>query len=57
MLILTNGGSQTVNFPASVDFPGGSAPTLTAAGVDILMFTTVDGGTTYHGILASSDSK
>ena len=57
MLILTNGGSQTVNFPASVDFPGGSAPTLTAAGVDILMFTTVDAGTTFHGILASSDSK
>ena len=57
MLILTNGGSQTVNFPASVDFPGGSAPSLTASGVDILMFTTVDGGTTYHGILASSDSK
>ena len=57
MLILTNGGSQTVNFPSSVDFPGGSAPTLTAAGVDILMFTTVDAGTTFHGILASSDSK
>lgn len=57
MLILTNGGSQTVNFPGSVDFPGGSAPTLTAAGTDILMFTTIDAGTLYHGILASSDSK
>jgi len=57
MLILTNGGSQTVNFPASVDFPGGSAPTLTTSGTDILMFTTIDAGTLYHGILASTDSK
>jgi len=57
MLILTNGGSQTVNFPGSVDFPGGTAPTLTAAGVDILVFTTIDGGTIYHGLAASTDSK
>mgnify|MGYP003133953361 FL=1 len=57
MLILTNGGSQTVNFPGSVDFPGGSAPTLTTSGVDILMFTTIDGGTIYHGLAASTDSK
>tara|TARA_R100000988_G_scaffold95126_1_gene61228 strand:- start:1786 stop:2781 length:996 start_codon:yes stop_codon:yes gene_type:complete len=57
MLILTNGGSQTVNFPASVDFPGGTAPTLTTSGVDILMFTTIDGGTIYHGLAASTDSK
>ena len=57
MLILTNGGSQTVNFPSSVDFNGGTAPSLTASGVDILMFTTVDGGTTFHCIVASTDSK
>ena len=55
MLILTNGGSQTVNFPGTVDF-GGSAPSLTASGVDILLFTTVD-GTTYHCIVSSTDSK
>ena len=57
MLILTNGGSQTVNFPGTVDFAGGTAPSLTASGVDILMFTTVDGGTTFHCIVASTDSK
>tara|TARA_R100001126_G_C4764633_1_gene119411 strand:- start:4 stop:624 length:621 start_codon:yes stop_codon:yes gene_type:complete len=57
LLILTNGGSQTVNFPGSVDFAGGTAPTLTTSGVDVLVFTTVDGGTTYHGIAASTDSK
>ena len=57
MLILTNGGSQTVNFPNTVDFAGGSAPSLTASGTDILMFTTVDGGTIFHCIVASTDSK
>ena len=56
-LFLTNGGSQTVNWPASVDFAGGTAPTLTAAGLDILVFVTTDGGTTYHGMAASLDSK
>ena len=50
--IITNGGSQTVNFPASVDWAGGAAPTLTAAGVDILTFTTVDGGTIWYGFAA-----
>ena len=48
-LILTNGGSQTVNWPASVTWPGGSAPTLTASGVDVLSLITVDGGTTFRG--------
>jgi len=56
-LILTNGGSQTVNWPASVDWAGGTAPTLTAAGVDLLEFLTVDGGTTWHGAASSLDSK
>lgn len=56
-LILTNGGSQTVNFPASVDWAGGTAPTLTTAGVDILVFATIDGGTIWHGFAAALDSK
>ena len=55
MLILTNSGSQTVNFPNTVT--GGTAPSLTASGTDILMFTTVDGGTIFHCIVASTDSK
>ncbi len=49
-LLLTNGGSQTVNWPASVQWAGGSAPTLTASGVDYLQFYTVDGGTVYYGL-------
>ena len=56
-LTLTNGGSQTVNFPATVDWAGGTAPTLTTAGVDILVFATIDGGTIWHGFAAALDSK
>lgn len=54
---LTNGGSATVTWPAAVDFPGGTAPTLTASGTDLLVFVTRDAGTTYHGMAASLDSK
>ena len=53
-LTLTNGGSQTVNWPASVDWAAATAPTLTAAGVDVLVFYTIDGGTTWYGFLAGA---
>jgi len=56
-LILTNGGSQTVNWPGAVDWAGGTAPTLTTAGVDVITFTTVDGGTIWYGFLAGADLK
>jgi len=56
-LILTNGGSQTVNWPASVDWAGGTPPSLTASGVDVLRFTTVDGGTTWYGFVLGIDMK
>ena len=56
-LILTNGGSQTVNWPASVDWAGGTEPTLTSSGVDILTFTTVDEGTIWYGFAAGTDMK
>lgn len=54
-LILTNGGSQTITWPASVKWEGGTAPTLTASGIDILTFITVDGGTTWYGFAAGLD--
>lgn len=57
VLELTNGGAYTLTFPAAVDWQGGTAPTLTASGVDILVFYTRDGGTTWHGITSSLDSK
>lgn len=56
-LFLTNGGSQTVNWPGTVVWPGGTAPTLTAAGTDVLTFTTVDGGATWYGFPAGLDMQ
>jgi hypothetical protein len=56
-LFLTDGGSQTVNWPAAVDWAGGTAPTLTTSGIDILVFITTDGGTIWHGMVSSADSK
>lgn len=56
-LVLTNGGSQTVNWPASVAWAGGSAPGLTSSGVDVLTFLTVDGGTTWYGFAAGLDMQ
>ena len=57
LLKLTNGGSQTVNWPASVDWPGGTPPPLTTAGVDVLRFITDDEGVTWNGLLTDGDSK
>ena len=57
VLELTNGGAFVITYPASVDFIGGVAPTLTAAGVDQLAFTTRDGGTTYFCFVAGLDIK
>ena len=54
-LVLTNGGSQTVNWPGSVDWAAATAPTLTAAGVDLLVFSTLDGGTTWYGMVAAQE--
>ena len=54
-LFLTNGGSQTVNWPGAVDWAGGSAPSLTSSGVDVLTFTTLDAGTIWYGFAAGLD--
>ena len=52
-------GGRTVTWPASVDWAGGTAPTLvtTASSVSILVFFTIDGGTIWHGMMGSADSK
>jgi hypothetical protein len=54
---LTNGGAYTQAWPDSVDWPGGTAPTLTETGKDLLVFVTRDAGTTWNGMAASLDSK
>ena len=51
-LIITNGGSATVTWPTSVKWASGTAPTLTASGVDVLTFLTPDGGVTWYGTVA-----
>ena len=56
-LFLTNGGSQTVNWPGTVDWEGGTAPTLTSSGVDVIAFSTINAGTLWHGFVISTDSK
>jgi hypothetical protein len=55
VLILTNGGSQTVNWPGSVDWAGATAPTLTTSGIDVLTFTTLDAGTIWYGFASGLD--
>jgi hypothetical protein len=57
ILELTNGGAATVNWFAGVEFPGGVAPTLTAAGRDVLGFYSFDGGTTFSGFVLGLDVK
>jgi len=56
-LELTNGGAFAQTWPASVDWAGGEAPTLTAAGVDVLTFITRNNGATWFGFLAGADMK
>jgi hypothetical protein len=50
-------GSRLVTWPASVDWPGGSAPTLStgANDVDVFTFLTIDNGTTWFGFVAGQD--
>ena len=62
-LVVTNGGLATVTWKAganggggnNVKWAGGSAPDLTSSGVDVLCFTTVDGGTNFYGFAAGLD--
>ena len=53
-LIVTNGGSATLTWPSSVDWAAATAPTLTASGIDVLTFLTVDNGTIWYGFLAGA---
>ena len=57
ILELTNGGSGIITWWSGMKWAGGTAPTLTTAGVDILGFYSHDGGTTWRGMLMAKDSK
>ena len=56
-LLLTNGGAYTQTWFSGTKWPSGTAPTLTTSGLDILSFFTVDGGATWRGVLAITDSR
>jgi hypothetical protein len=57
ILDLTNGGSAAITWWAGMKWAGGTVPTLTAAGRDVLGFFTHDGGTTWTGLLLGKDVK
>jgi len=55
--ILTNGGTVSDPWHASVKFAGGTTPTLTTNGVDILSFETIDNGATWFAVVEGLDMK
>lgn len=57
VLELTNGGSSIITWFSGVKWAGGIAPTLTAAGKDILGFYSHDGGTTWNILGVNKDVK
>ena len=52
--IIQDSTARAITWPAAVDWPAATAPTLTATdnGVDYFVFTTNDGGTTWYGFTA-----
>lgn len=46
---ITNGGTAAWTWPAAVKWDGGTAPTFQSSGVDEVVFTSRDGGTTIRG--------
>lgn len=57
VLELTNGGSAVVTWFSGVKWAGGTAPTLTASGKDILGFYSHNGGTTWNILGVNKDVK
>jgi len=52
--VIQDSSARTITWPSSVDWAAATAPTITATsgGVDVFVFTTYDGGTTYYGFTA-----
>ncbi len=47
-LILTNGGTGTDIFPLTVKWAGGTEPTFTTSGIDIITLETIDAGANWY---------
>lgn len=52
--VTQDSSARTITWPSSVDWAAATAPTLTttSGGVDVFVFVTYDGGTTYYGFTA-----
>jgi hypothetical protein len=50
VFLIINGGSSAVTWPAAFDWPGGTAPTLTTSGNDLIAFLSFDAGTSFKAI-------
>lgn len=57
VLELTNGGSAVITWFSGVKWAGGTAPTLTTSGKDILGFYSHDGGATWNILGVNKDVK
>jgi len=57
ILELTNGGTGTQTWFANTRWAGGTAPTLTTSGVDVLAFISDDAGANWRGVALMTDSK
>jgi hypothetical protein len=52
--VIQDSTARSITWPTSVDWSSATAPTLTttSGGVDVFVFATYDGGTTYYGFVA-----
>ena len=50
-------GGRTINWPTSIKWPGGTAPTLTtqANKIDVITIMTYDGGTSWLGFVGGQN--
>jgi hypothetical protein len=57
ILFTADGTLRSITWPVSVKWPSGTAPTMTSTNgkVDIVVFLTVDGGTTWYGVVAGQN--
>jgi len=56
-LILENGGSQVVIWPAGTKWAGGTKPELTVSGIDVITFITCNGGICWYGLVAGQQMR
>ena len=56
VMVMANGGSYSITWPSTVRWPGGTVPTLTTTGTDVLVFSTDDSGSNYRGVATQINS-